>query len=338
MISLEELKIEHMIVHILDSQLSIPVISTAEMPSSYETKEFFMNHIHKVINGEDIKKCVFDEEYNVFLSNLKNFIADETQFVPFSIQTAQQLFAIMSTNIEIPSADLAVVTFKSASQPFLALLKMNYQSTYIHYTDYEEDANINTILLHRTTLPNPSQKINEAIIIDLTTMDIQILEKSYPVNGEKTFYFSKLFLKCHAKMSSKEQMAIVKHATQKVAKKFFDEDMEKKMHITEELFQQIDDSGNLNLETFAKDVFKANAEIKEAFMEALEQKGLDTPIVTLNEKTISRSFENQRLKTDNGIELKIPMALYNDPTKMEFITNPDGKISILIKDITKISQ
>ena len=37
------------------------------------------------------------------------------------------------------------------------------------------------------------------------------------------------------------------------------------------------------------------------------------------------------LETDTGIEIKIPMEEYKDPDKVEFITNPDGTISVLIK-------
>lgn len=59
-------------------------------------------------------------------------------------------------------------------------------------------------------------------------------------------------------------------------------------------------------------------------------------MVELEEATINRSFVKQRVKTDTGIELKIPMEIYNDPSAMEFVTGHDGKISIILKNIGRI--
>ena len=51
-----------------------------------------------------------------------------------------------------------------------------------------------------------------------------------------------------------------------------------------------------------------------------------------SEKTV-RKYETQGLKTDSGIEIKIPMKEYNDPSSVEFITESDGSVSVLIKNI-----
>ena len=55
-----------------------------------------------------------------------------------------------------------------------------------------------------------------------------------------------------------------------------------------------------------------------------------------NEAT-TKKFEKQYLKTDTGIEINIPMEQYQDANQVEFLTNPDGTISVLIKNINKIS-
>ena len=55
-----------------------------------------------------------------------------------------------------------------------------------------------------------------------------------------------------------------------------------------------------------------------------------------SEKTIKK-FEKHRITTDSGIEITIPMEEYRNPDKVEFITNPDGTISVLIKNIGKLN-
>lgn len=333
---LEALTIHKMIVHILDPSLSLPVLSMQEMPPSPDTAEFFANHIIRVLNDDGIKTCHFDEEYNLFLNYLKDYKKDESGFAHFSQQAAEQLFTIMSANPMILPGDLALIAFQYSGAAHIALLKMSYQSTYIHYTDFENDLNVNTIIQHRTTLPNMSQRIGEAVVIKLDTMDVLVLEKPVEIEGTKENYLSKFFLKCGTKLSSKEQYAIVKNVTDQISKKYFDEDIEKKMTIKQELFNQMDEEGEINLTKFAEEVFDTQVELKQTFLEALEKKGLEKPAIQLTEKTIAKTFEKQKIKTDNGIEIKIPMELYNNPNSMEFVTNPDGKISIILKNIGKI--
>lgn len=336
MIQLEDIQIKQIIVHILDTSLTMPVLSMDEMPTGIDINAFFANHISKTMNDDALKSCVFNEDYNLFLNSLTEFKNQTTDYVTFSKQIAGQLFAIMNANIMIPSADMALIAYRYKTKEYLALLKLNYQNTYIHYTDFESAVNVNTIIQHRTTLPNFGQRISEAAIIDIEEMTIDILDKSYEINGEKKLYLSKLFFKCHTKLSSKEQMQAVKTATNRVTKKYFNEDIEKKVDITEKLFTNLDESGEINLKKFAEEAFKGESEAKEIFFETLEKKGIEEPKITITEKTISRSFEKQRIKTDEGIEIKIPMDFYNNPSKMEFKTEANGKISIIIKDINKI--
>ncbi len=187
MYTLEDIKLYNMIVHILDSSLSVPVLSMEEMESNYEIKEFFANHIVKTLNDDGLKHCKFQTDYNMVYNYINEFTQDESKFVEMSINISNQLFSIMNANINIPSADLAIVTFGCRGTKYLALLKLNYLNSFIHYTETENNANVNQIIQHRTTLPNSGQKINEVMIINLSTLDIDILEKKYEIDGQKEF-------------------------------------------------------------------------------------------------------------------------------------------------------
>ena len=50
------------------------------------------------------------------------------------------------------------------------------------------------------------------------------------------------------------------------------------------------------------------------------------------------SSRKQHLTTDTGIEITIPMEEYRNPDHVEFITNMDGTISVLIKNIGVLSS
>lgn len=336
MINIDEINVRKMIVHILDHSLSIPILSQDEMPSGYEIKEFFKSHILKTMNDDGSKHCEFDVDHNLFVQHITDYKNETKDFLSFSKEIAEQLFGIMSVNMMIPPCDLAIVEFTLMTQPYIALLKLNYQSTYIHFTDYESDMNVNTIVEHKTTLPSPKQKVSEAVIIKLSDLSVRVLEKKYEINGELDYYLSKLYLKCGTKLSSKDQMKIVKSTVDQVSQKFFEHDPEKQAEIKQNLYKALDDEGVIELKPYVEKTFIGNEEVKEAFLEKLERKGLQEPVIQLEEKTIIRTFEKQRVKTDTGIELKIPMDIYNDPSAMEFVTGADGKINIILKNIGRI--
>ncbi|MDA3844970.1 MAG: nucleoid-associated protein [Vallitaleaceae bacterium] len=332
----EETTIKEMIVHILDPFMMTPIFSHQIIESSPHALDFFLPHIIKLLNDDQIKSCRFSEEQNMFLGYIKDYQSEKTDLITTSVNIGEKLFAIMQNNPDIPAADLAVIRFLNKSVPYLALLKLNYQKSYIHDSDYEAEQLCNHILEYRTSLPSPSQRINEGVVINLHDLSIQVVEKSYLVDGLKQPYLSNILLKCATGLSSKEQLNIVKQTTNQISKKYFNDDPEKKITLNKELYEAIGEDGMIQLDTYANKVFRHTPEVKEQFMETMEKKGLDKPTVTLQEKTIAKAFTKQKIRTDEGVEITIPMAFYNDPSKMEILTDSTGRITITIKDVNKI--
>ena len=46
-----------------------------------------------------------------------------------------------------------------------------------------------------------------------------------------------------------------------------------------------------------------------------------------------RRLEKQSLRSAGGVEVKVPVEVYRDESALEFIKNPDGTTSLLIKNI-----
>jgi len=82
-------------------------------------------------------------------------------------------------------------------------------------------------------------------------------------------------------------------------------------------------------------IFKEHPQMKEEVQEKLEKYNLTEATIEPQNPLTTKKFTKQHLMTDTGIELKIPMEEYNNK---EFITNPDGTISVLIKNIGSIES
>ena len=312
----EDIIIRRGIVHILDATLGYPVYSEQELDLTPDINDFFRSHIFKLMSGDDMKKCYFPEEEDSPVYDIvKEFSEDD--LVADSKRLTDELYRIMNANVAIPSADLAIVTFQVAGQKYLALLKMNYKESFVHMTNAEEAGNVNSIIRYQATLPGSGSKLSEAVIINLQDFSVRIVEKKYEVNGEKVNYLSELYLQCKAAMSDKTKLAVVTRAVEQVNKKHFSEEPVKQMETKSILKQEIEENGAIQVERMEK-YHMEKAEVKPQ-----------------SEQT-TKKFEKQYLKTDTGIEINIPMEQYQDIDQVEFITNADGTISVLIKNINKI--
>ncbi|HBC96700.1 MAG TPA: hypothetical protein DC034_07910 [Clostridium sp.] len=59
-------------------------------------------------------------------------------------------------------------------------------------------------------------------------------------------------------------------------------------------------------------------------------------IIEVDENLDKKIPRTQKLVTDDGIEIKIPTSYLTNGNKIEFLNNPDGTISILLKNIRDI--
>lgn len=331
----EDIHLQQVIIHIMDSTMGMPVLSDQILDHGSDFGDFVRAHIFRLLESDDMKKCSFDENSQVE-AVLEEYRQD--QFVACSQKLGELLYGVMNKNIDIPPADLLVVEYQVEQQPFLALLKMNYKTYYTHMTDSDPWGNSNSVIKQKAILPGENQKLAEAALIDLTDKSLRLIEKKYDVNGVKTNYFSQSFLQCHGSLSPKTKLAIVTKAVDDVQKKFYheSEQFEVQMETKSIINQTLEEEGSFAVPVLMDKIFKEQEEMKEEVMKKLDKYHLaETEVAPQNPNT-TKKFGKQNLITDTGIEIRIPMEQYQNKDKVDFITNPDGTISVLIKNIGSI--
>ena len=301
----EDIRIKNVIVHILDSTIGMPVLSDTELEYGSEIAEFLKEHIAKISSGDDAKECRFYREESEVFHMLEEYADDN--FVEISKDIASLLYSIMNSNIDIPPADLMVVRFRESEEEYLALLKMNYKTLYTHRTMTLEDGegNSNEIIRHKSILPSESQRLTEAAIIRLDDLSLQVIEKKYEVNGEKTNYFSFLFLKCSSHLSHKSKLSIVSRAVESVQKEGYDESerFEKQMRAKSIIQEEIEEKGGFVVEELAEKIFEEQPELKVAFQDKMEKYDMVKEEIQPHSENTVRKYQSQHLYTDTGIKI-----------------------------------
>lgn len=331
----DEIIIRNAIIHILDSTVGMPVLSESLLELGPDLADFLRAHIYKIASSDDQKQCIFDESSTIY-ELIKNF--NEEELITQSTQIATHLYTIMNANIDIPPADLFIVTYQYESALYLALLKMNYKTSFVHYTGSDELGKFNDVVKQKATLPAESSKLSEAAIIRIEDLALSIVEKKYDVNGIKMNYFSELFLQCHSHLSQKTKLNLITKAVDQINKKYFEHDVQKQLETKSVLHNEYNEQGSFQIKNISEKLYQDIPEIKEEFEEKLDKYNLTSEEVRPQNKQTVRKFEKQFLTTDTGIEINIPMELYNTKDSVEFLTNPDGTISILIKNVNQIKS
>ena len=334
--TIEDIRITNAIVHILDSSVGVPVLADNVLEHGSDFLEFVKCHILKVIDSDEKKNCSFIEEESEVYPLLREW--NDEKFVPASQEIANILYEIMNKNIDIPAADLLVVEYTIEQHPYMALLKMNYRSSYTHTTCSDPWGNNNDLIKQKAILPGKNQRLQEVALIDLQDYSLKVIEKKYEVNGAKANYFSAMFLKCKGGLSPKTKIAIVNRTVEDVQKKYYNESeqFEVRMEAKSIINQELEESGQLDVPKVIEKIFKGNDAMREEVQEKLDKWNITKEPVAPENPNTTKKFIKQHLMTDTGIEIKIPMEEYNNKERVEFITNQDGSISVLIKNVGSI--
>lgn len=328
----EDIRINSAVLHILDINISTPVISRGLLDISEEIETFLCKHISKMLSDGNLQKAYFSSES--YIQQLASDFADDAMdMIDASGAIANHLFDIMLKNVDIPSSDLIVCNFSYNEMNMLGIFKLNYKTGYSHFVNQSSEGVTNTIVIQRALLPVEGQKVEEFAIINLGDLSLSIIQKDYEINGVKEQYWSTLFLKCTSELSSNKKLRIMEKAAKDVSKRHFDEDFTMVAQTRKALAQNLEDGGSIAVEEFAKEIFHDDEELKKEYISEVKKAGLKEEVFEVPQHVIGKKLLSHKIKTDNGIEINFPAHYYDDTNKIEFVNNVDGSVSIIIKNV-----
>lgn len=332
-----EVIIKRIVLHILDTNITAPVLSQQEFdPGDREGFDFVENQIRKLLVDDNIKNVRFLEDSNRVKDLCESLQNRQTDFLTFSQEMAGLLYGIMRRHPNIPAADLICCQALIDDSPYVGLLKLNYRANFIHYVQNDGESTVNVLVKQKTVLPGENQKPEESVLINLEDFSIRLVEKEYEIDGQKEYYLSKQFLVCSDQLSTVQKAKIISKAAQSVSKKYQNEDFDSVARLRKTVAENMETSNAVVVESVAREIFRDNPAAQREYVEEVKRAGIEENEIQLSEKITERKFRSHKIKTDTGIEINFPSTYYNNREMIEFINNPNGTVSILIKNVGKI--
>ena len=326
-----EIIIHQAILHVLDTTLDAPVLSGGGMELTAEKTAYLQYHIEKLLASDEIRQCRPLPD-----SAFRNELEHNQDFIDLSCRIAGVLFDYMHAHTTIPGADLAVVDFTRDGAPWLGILKLNYKNGYTHYTETVEGAPVNSIIQQRACLPTQSGKVEEGALVNLTDYSMRLLEKKYDIDGHKEFYLSSVVFQYTQAEPEKKKLQAIQEAAAQAVKDAYEYEPHADAQVAMLIANQAADNDNqVSVEQVRQQLaeeYPLAAVPFDDYVEKSEVLEEAAAPVTVTPARIRR-MESRSIRTANGIEVKIPTELLNSDSELEFLHDPDGSVSLLIKNV-----
>lgn len=318
----------------MNREINSAVFSQKELDGRDQiVQEYIEKLVKKFLNSECLTLDLAASEPAQYL------VGQNEDFIEVAEKLTQFYFEAIKTWEEIPEGDLLFFRVEDGyGKTYTGMVKLDFSAKYIHLIDYDDDNLVtNKISQNKTILPNPGQGVSCGIIIKDQTCFIH--NKVYQGIQGKWSFLERILEVTEKKPKISEEVAQVKKALKTVSKKYDIEQYEAVMGAQKALYDSIDEEASLSSERVAEQVFGDNHQAKQEFLEELDQKGIQREIaLEANTPVFERKYQKQKLKLDNGIEIVVPAELLKNKDYIEFVTNDDGSLSVILKKIESIKN
>ena len=311
------MKINHAILHILDFESAVNVISQRELDleDSRACRQFVTTHLRRARESGDNKRATFSEE-SAFGSELKSYFYGERDFIDLSQQVADFIGGELSR----------------------AVMLLSSKQAFMHEVGTDAGQTVNGIARHYAILPNPSQKLQSYCVVRASTMEIGYVDKKRKIAGEDRMLIPEGLLQCETGVSGKEAIDTVTRVVEEVAEEHGANTAVALAKVKAAVAERVEDDEELPPWDIVDEVFEDSPQIKESVKSALREEKLPERVPVERKQVERAAVRNHKIRTDTGIEISFPAEMGSNSDYIEFVNEPNGLISIELKKISSIEN
>ena len=323
------------ILHILDFSSGMCIISQKELDFADITiNEYIEKHLEHIKSDLNQKSGVFSSGSSFFVQ-LDKYLAEQASFMEFSAFIGNNLYEQIARSDKAVPTDLLVVDFSDNGTRYLALLLLTSKIAYTHQVSTSDGSIHNEIIKHHAILPNTTQKVDSYALIRCDNFAIGFIDKKCMIDGQDTYLLPDILLQCTSTISGKEAIKTVSQIAAEVAEKHGVNSAVILSKAKNYLLENAETSSSFSPTELGQDVFAGSQVMQQEFESQIIQAQLPQDVKVEKHLAI-KTAKNHKIKTDTGIEITFPAEYFENHDFIEFINNPNGTISIQVKNIGRI--
>lgn len=330
------LTFEDTILHILDSEHNTIVISDECMDEQDEiVNNVLLPKATKVFSSMKKKKAVF-KEGSYFREWVERYRDKQLTFEDLSKKIAQCVFDAKMKYGLYASSDLIIAIVIHEGRRYLMGIENSYHEGFTH--DIRQgDKTCNVICQSSSLLSNSFVKDDRAFLIELSDLSLSCIESKVAIEADQVNFFATIVLQSESEPSYKEAVKSITKTSEMLVDKYELDELEVMPKVKRIINENVSAQTPINIEEVADLLFASKPLAKGDFKEELKTQGVQKDIAVEYVKP-TKSDTVQKIKTDRGIEISIPIDYMNSKDFVEFVNHGDGTISIQLKNILHFSS
>lgn len=245
------------------------------------------------------------------------------------------VYDLVKNNAELHSGSGIFVFCIVEEQPYVGFFKMHFQERFI--CKIAEDGKVSWVL-NSKVMPRCTQKDYDFFLINILDRKVKLSDVQNYIDDCKVNYLAEYVLKLQAKPSEKEKVAVIRETTIETIKECYDEKEvpQKIMEYKTEVAEHVEQTGRVSVAQIEQKVFADNERAADMYRERLEAEQIEREPMPVSKKTERQFTKKQKIVTDNGIELLVPVEYLKNADYVEYVQDEEGNISIIIKSVHAI--
>ena len=333
------MKINHAILHILDFDSAVNVMSDRELDlDTRAVKSFVGTHLRRARASGDNRRGTFAENSG-FADELKSFLFGERDFIDLSIQVAEFIGAEFAKAEKAESTDVLVADFEDDDDVrWFAILLLGSRQAFMHEVAREAGEVRNDISRHYAILPNPSQKLASYALVRASSMEVFYQDKKRTIAGEETMLIPDGLLQCSTGVSGKEIIETVTRVVEQVAEDHGANTAVALAKAKAAVAEAVESDEELPPWDVVDAAFEDEPVLRDAVKATLTEERVPERVPVERAQVERAAVRNHKILTDTGITISFPAEMGNNPEFIEFVNEPNGLISIALKNIGSIEN
>lgn len=273
------------------------------------------------------KKCSFDDD-----SFLAGILPENAEgFDAFVDVITDEMHTLIGKTVDLQSGSGLFVWALVEEQPVIAFFKLNYQSRFSCVV--EDDGSVSWKKTMRL-LPTSAQKEYDFFFINIYEKKAWMSDYKCHLDGKVINYMADEILKIELTPSEKEMVSVIETAVLDTIKECYKKEAPQKVfEYRQSLASEVQDYGNISAVNMERTVFADNEEAKEVYREKMEELQIPKKPIEVGKKTQRKLNKKQKIVTENGIEILVPIEYLEDKEVFEYRQEETGSVSIVIKDV-----
>lgn len=328
--------INNILIHKLDMEHGHVLPSNTFVDLQNDAVGYYDKKLEKCLSSSKIRELVVGSQHHL-ITAAKKMLESEEDYIRESAQIAHDLFDLCTQVDEMPVSDLMFADCSLNGARHMVVMKVNYKMVPVCRTDSDDDGNQKIYVVSQAMLPTAGAAVDEAIIINMETGELSIIEKQYMIDGKKGYYLNEQYIKGESKLSDKEIFNTLNKVAKNIDIAFGVVEGDVIPYIRKEIIDTLMDHSPVKPLEILKKVFAGDAQACDEAEIMMMDLGIEEDTVIENVPVSVDRMSRCKIVLDGDRVIEMDINDYLERVNMKEETDNGGFTRIVLSDIRDIT-